>query len=312
MKKLLAIVFIGIFVGPLSAFATSLFDSGPAVKQSFQQAATAKPKSKALPMTKVKAIMAAAKREVRQHRVLTQATVTRNSEAADGAQTVAGGVAPKAAAHNQASELKAQLSQINQANILFQQQTDQRFEQLATKNTALKGELARMTQALMLLNQEINSLNQQVNKAGIKTELPTQVSLPAKATSELQRIESKYGSALKYVLYAFIVVLLVFIALFIPRRRQIAKLKTDVASSVSAATAILPTNSNDVDDDTRSEFDYMSTREATPAKLDLARAYIEMEDYAGARQVLGQVLTTGDAEQQQQAQQLLSKIPQKP
>ena len=43
-------------------------------------------------------------------------------------------------------------------------------------------------------------------------------------------------------------------------------------------------------------------------KLDLAQAYIEMGDNEGARSMLEEVVEAGDAEQKQQAQQLLSKI----
>ena len=43
-------------------------------------------------------------------------------------------------------------------------------------------------------------------------------------------------------------------------------------------------------------------------KFDLAKAYEEMGDKAGARQILEEVIREGDAEQQTQAKQLLSKL----
>ena len=44
-------------------------------------------------------------------------------------------------------------------------------------------------------------------------------------------------------------------------------------------------------------------------KLDLARAYVDMGDPAGARSILEEVLDEGDESQQQQAQQLLDSLP---
>jgi pilus assembly protein FimV len=44
-------------------------------------------------------------------------------------------------------------------------------------------------------------------------------------------------------------------------------------------------------------------------KLDLARAYVDMGDPAGARSILEEVLDEGDAAQRQQAQKLLDSLP---
>jgi len=44
-------------------------------------------------------------------------------------------------------------------------------------------------------------------------------------------------------------------------------------------------------------------------KLDLARAYVDMGDAAGARSILEEVLDEGDDPLKQQAQQLLDSLP---
>jgi pilus assembly protein FimV len=44
-------------------------------------------------------------------------------------------------------------------------------------------------------------------------------------------------------------------------------------------------------------------------KLDLARAYVDMGDPAGARSILEEVLDDGDDGQKQQAQKLLDALP---
>ena len=43
-------------------------------------------------------------------------------------------------------------------------------------------------------------------------------------------------------------------------------------------------------------------------KLDLAQAYIDMEDFEGARGVLGEVLAEGNPGQQEIAKSLLAKL----
>lgn len=58
------------------------------------------------------------------------------------------------------------------------------------------------------------------------------------------------------------------------------------------------------------EYDFMGSSEAIPAKLDLARAYIAMEDFAAARETLIEILTEGGAEHRLEAKSLFNKIKQ--
>ena len=58
---------------------------------------------------------------------------------------------------------------------------------------------------------------------------------------------------------------------------------------------------SDEDDDAESNSDI-------DTQLDLASAYIEMGDYEGAREIIEEVLTTGDSKQKAQAQELLDSI----
>lgn len=63
-----------------------------------------------------------------------------------------------------------------------------------------------------------------------------------------------------------------------------------------------------VEDDTAAEYDFMGSREGMLAKLDLARAYIAMEDFAAARETLLEILNEGGAESRQEAKNLLDQI----
>ena len=78
--------------------------------------------------------------------------------------------------------------------------------------------------------------------------------------------------------------------------------------SLADETAEIPTMSiapEDMSDDLHEA----RTMTEVGTKLDLARAYVDMGDPAGARSILEEVLDEGDAGQRQQAQQLLDSLP---
>lgn len=60
----------------------------------------------------------------------------------------------------------------------------------------------------------------------------------------------------------------------------------------------------DADDD----FDFLSGADETSTKLDLARAYIDMGDAEGARDILSEVINEGNEGQQQEARELIAKL----
>jgi len=52
----------------------------------------------------------------------------------------------------------------------------------------------------------------------------------------------------------------------------------------------------------------LASADEVATKLDLARAYLDMEDPDGARSILQEVIDEGDEEQKSEAQSLISKI----
>ncbi|TVP90055.1 MAG: peptigoglycan-binding protein LysM, partial [Pseudomonadaceae bacterium] len=60
-----------------------------------------------------------------------------------------------------------------------------------------------------------------------------------------------------------------------------------------------------MDDD---DFDFLSGTDETATKLDLARAYVEMGDQEGARDILNEVVDEGNEQQQQEARGLLEQL----
>ena len=78
-------------------------------------------------------------------------------------------------------------------------------------------------------------------------------------------------------------------------------LELDSSAPATARTSAQKGESDDA-------FDFLDEEDAASTKLDLARAYIEMGDQDGARDILSEVLQEGTSEQQQPANELLEKL----
>ncbi|MCH8543281.1 MAG: peptigoglycan-binding protein LysM [Alcanivorax sp.] len=71
------------------------------------------------------------------------------------------------------------------------------------------------------------------------------------------------------------------------------------------AAASLPDDAGLGDDD---DFDFLGETDENATKLDLARAYIDMGDTEGARDILNEVVSEGNDQQQSEARELLSQV----
>ncbi|MDH4558514.1 peptigoglycan-binding protein LysM, partial [Pseudomonas sp. BN417] len=60
--------------------------------------------------------------------------------------------------------------------------------------------------------------------------------------------------------------------------------------------------------DEEDDFDFLSGTDETATKLDLARAYIDMGDTEGARDILDEVVAEGNDTQQQEARELIARL----
>lgn len=86
-----------------------------------------------------------------------------------------------------------------------------------------------------------------------------------------------------------------------------AALNLDEVAEVSApvaAPAMAAADSAGMDD----EFDFLADTDENATKLDLARAYIDMGDMEGARDILQEVLNEGNAPQKDEAKGLLAQV----
>jgi pilus assembly protein FimV len=87
-----------------------------------------------------------------------------------------------------------------------------------------------------------------------------------------------------------------------PRPKRGVQSYLDDDEDTSPTQALTPEDISDDLHDAR-------TMTEVGTKLDLARAYVDMGDPAGARSILEEVLDEGDAAQRQQAQKLLDSLP---
>jgi len=79
-------------------------------------------------------------------------------------------------------------------------------------------------------------------------------------------------------------------------------------SDFSAESLALDEEANMSDDDMDAELDFMADADEAATKLDLARAYMDMGDNEGARDILAEVAHEGNDQQREEAVDLLSRI----
>lgn len=174
--------------------------------------------------------------------------------------------------------LQSRVMQVNQDFLDYQSKTNQQISQLQDANQKLSQQISTlasqiaMMQASMSNTQSTNAANQ------------------ASANS-IGGFEQEIGAVPFYIIIGiFALLIIIIILLLIPRKKAKSQEEPVV--------------------DMKSDYDYLSTKEAIPAKLDLARSYIVMEDFDSAKEVLAEVLTTGDDKQKALANNLLKECEQ--
>jgi FimV-like protein len=157
----------------------------------------------------------------------------------------------------------------------------------------------KLTEALLLINQQFSQLKPKsqvtdsVNSA--KSDVDHKEGF---STDWFQNFRSRFHGLTEYLALTITVLLLILMVILLKRSKP----------QVSAPTVEAVAADQDDDVDTRDEYDFMSSREAIPAKLDLARTYVEMGDKDAAQSVLEEVLRDGDDEQQDAAVNILKEI----
>lgn len=189
---------------------------------------------------------------------------------------------------NQNTVAQDQAAQLTEATLAYEQQTNQHIQNLDANNQAIGAEMQTLEQNTKQLQQEVSQL---------ETKHPSQLNFNSILHSFSHQDVSTYielgGIASFLLLFGMLMG-----RLFMQHSPRVAVANHSSAHKVGDLLA----------DDTKSEYDFMGTAAAIPAKLDLARSYIAMSDYDQARSVLKTVLEKGDEEQRLVAEALISKI----
>lgn len=200
------------------------------------------------------------------------------------------------------SHLQAQLDKFAKNNVSFQQQANQHIAALTEKDAMLQEKLAQLSQVLSMLNQEVGQLGSQIKAAQAQLK-----GVDGKeSTNNKDALLSNFpvsNRVIQYSLYGVISLLAVIILLLLFRRGGQCNCCSGVCDPGCCNDSAVADS-----DDTSEEYDFMGSDESNPSKLDLARAYLAMEDFKAAVEVLDQVMKNGTPEQQAQANQMMKKV----
>jgi FimV-like protein len=190
---------------------------------------------------------------------------------------------------NQLSHLQKRIDILTNENKSFQQMASQQMSDDSKNIAHLSAQM----------NSFLEKLSTQSNAAQpIKVSQPNS---PQNANAFVKTISSDWHEVMMYKMWlaaaTVSILLLCCILLWSKRSKKLS------FQRVKETSANLSGSSDD-------EFDFLNSQEGMTAKLDLARAYDAMQDYAQMREVLNDIVENGDAQQKQQAQLLLDGIPQ--
>lgn len=176
----------------------------------------------------------------------------------------------------QGTLLLSRVMQVNQDFLNFQSKAEEQINQLQSDNQKLSQQESSLAAQLAMVQTKIDGAVQQVNTAS-----------KPQAMDSVSAIEQSIGTIPFYIIVGiFILLVVIIILLLLPKKKPAVELpKPDV----------------------KSDYDYLSTKEAIPAKLDLARSYIVMEDFEAAKKVLEEVQKEGDDKQKALAADLLKE-----
>ena len=168
----------------------------------------------------------------------------------------------------------------------YKEQVNQHFSQLEQQNLTTQSQLSQINQNLSSLSARMITAASKINKVTTQDINATAVVLPSQVSSFLPK--SKLG----WWVGVFAILLIILLWMPWPQRKTTKKQEPTLGKDIAA-----------VEDD---EYDFMNSAEAIPAKFDLARAYMDMDDFISAKQVLKEVVSKGNPSQRKQAKQLLA------
>lgn len=171
-------------------------------------------------------------------------------------------------------------NEIAKQNVILKKQIDDETkDSLSKMDQQYQARLVNIEQHNLALQNQITGLSQQLSTLQNEINEPIYI-----------KLRDSLGGYGLYIAVGIIVVLFLLLFLWLSPSGTAKKTKAKI------------------DKDTESEYDFMGSSEGIPAKLDLARAYIDMGDNKAARDILDEIIKQGNKEQQEEAQGLLARI----
>lgn len=181
------------------------------------------------------------------------------------------------------TEVQTQLQKISADFNDFKQQMTTRIDAIAANNNSTENKIAILSQNLNAADQKMLFL--QKAQAASQQGLLNRVSQTLESWSEYVNFE------VALIIFGLVIVLLIGWGWHHHHSKKKAPLPEASSSTES----------------TQGEYDLMNSAEGIPAKLNLARAYIEMGNKSEAQNILQEVLKQGNEEQQKEAKALLEQ-----
>ena len=176
-----------------------------------------------------------------------------------------------------------EITDLAQNTLNYEQQTNQKIQELVDSNHAMGAAIQSLMQNVMVLQQKDGESSSVTGATGF---------LHGFRNPEAQG----------FLLGAGAILLLgtgILLGRFLRARSRIKMVPVSTVPSAPASKA---------PEVSEAEYDFMSTSQAIPAKLDLARSYIAMNDLEQARTILKTVIEKGNDLQRTEAGQLLQKL----
>lgn len=200
-------------------------------------------------------------------------------------------------------QIEQELTQLIQAARDSEQNANNHLANLQAQNAQLRTRLSQ-------LDQQVANISQQKDHS--IQPIPSHQPIAQNNKKWQPHADLSFGQKI-FLLWnihfvaGLVILVLLILVWFVGSEPKNKKNEEDSINNANAKDK-LQTDEVPEDSDLQQEYDFMGSDEAIPAKLDLARAYIDMGDHDSAHDVLQDVLNKGDEHQRQQAQELLRQI----
>ena len=199
-------------------------------------------------------------------------------------------------------QLQQLVIQLNKTVTQLQQQINNNVSDLKQQNFKLSNRVQNLEMIARLLNIEIQSIK--------KAQAPYQKKLHSNNTIQDNWYQKIYLALANYKLTTWItlgILLIVFVLIlyFIMTRfffKEKSRLPENAKVNKKSSEPMT------AEEEEEGEYDYMNTKDAIPAKFDLANAYIQMGNTKEAEQVLHDIIKIGNEQDKDRAKHLLQNI----